>query len=157
MSATVSSVLGVVRNDTSMRGCARMKASKMGREEVDDGLGRRRRAHAAGRRVLATGDALPQRFRLVEDAHGVLEGGLPRGESFTPRLARMKSGSPSSVSSDLIWWLTADWVRPSRSAARVKFSVSATTRNVRSCESSIPSPPLPGRLAGDGFKPSRNS
>jgi hypothetical protein len=49
----------------------------------------------------------------------------------------MNRGSPRSVSSALIWWLTADCVRWSRSAARVKFSVSATTRNVLSWEISI--------------------
>ncbi len=140
MSATVSSVLAVVRNETSMRGCARMKASKSGAKRWTMAW------VAAAARTRPAGECSPPETRSRSASASsrrrtaCSSAACPAGESFTPRLARMKSGSPSSVSSDLIWWLTADWVRPSRSAARVKLSVSATTRNVRSCDSSIPSP-----------------
>ncbi len=48
------------------------------REQVDDGLGGGSGPHPSGRRVLAAGDALAERLRLVEQADGVLERGLPR-------------------------------------------------------------------------------
>src|SRR5215213_7997230 len=49
----------------------------------------------------------------------------------------MKSGSPSSRSRALIWWLTADCVMLSFCAARVNESASATSRKVLNCDSSI--------------------
>src|SRR3712207_2452568 len=49
----------------------------------------------------------------------------------------MKSGSPSSRSSALIWWLTADCVMLSFCAARVNESAPATSRKVLNCDSSI--------------------
>jgi hypothetical protein len=67
----------------------------------------------------------------------VAQASFPASERRTPPLALMNSGSPSSVSSALIWWLTADCVRFKRSAARVKFRVSAMVRKVRSWAISI--------------------
>ena len=138
MSATVSSVATVVRNETSIRGCARMKASNSGAKRWTIAW------VAAAARTRPAGECSPPATRSRSASASsssriaCSSAAWPAGESLTPRLARMKRGSPSSVSSDLIWWLTADCVSPSRSAARVKFSVSATTRKVRSCDSSIP-------------------
>ena len=121
-----------------MRGCARMKASKSGAKSGRSPASPRRPARAPPARApparsLSASASSSSRIACSSAA-------CPADDSLTPRLARMNSGSPSSVSSALIWWLTADCVSPSRSAARVKFSVSATTLNVRSCESSIVSP-----------------
>ena len=138
MSATVSSVAAVVRNETSIRGWARMNSSNRGAKRWTIAC------VAAAARTRPAGECSPPATRSrsasasSSSRMACSSAACPAGESLTPRFARMNSGSPSSVSSDLIWWLTADWVSPSRSAARVKFSVSATTRNVRSCDSSIP-------------------
>src|SRR5258706_12958136 len=144
MSATVVSVLTVLRNDRSTPGFDRMKDSKIGANRCTKAW------VAAATRTRPTGAfsrPSTRSLRLWASSRiriACSSTACPTWESFTPRLARMKIGSPSSISSDLIWWLTADWVRFSRSAARVKLRVSATTRNVRSCDSSMDSP-LSGR------------
>ena len=45
----------------------------------------------------------------------------PAPVSRTPRFERIKSAVPSCASSCLIWWLTAEWVTASSSAAFEKL------------------------------------
>ena len=61
----------------------------------------------------------------------------PASVSEPSREERSNRRSPSSSSSLEMVWLTADWVRCMRVAAREKLFSSATARNVSSWKSSI--------------------
>src|SRR5579875_2836084 len=58
----------------------------------------------------------------------------------TRRPTRSRSGRPTSASSERSWWLTAGWLQPSSSAARVTCSWRATATNARSWASVISLP-----------------
>lgn len=57
----------------------------------------------------------------------------PSSVSATRCVSRANNGRPVASSRRRTCWLTVDWRSPRRSAARVKLSVWATARKVRSC------------------------
>src|SRR6266540_2840270 len=102
MSATVCSVLTVVRNARSRPGCESMNDSKSGANRWTKAcVAAATRTRPVGERsrpeILSRIASVSSRIRSTYSSAI-----LPACESFTPRLARMKSGSPKSSSSALI-------------------------------------------------------
>src|SRR6056297_3536892 len=65
----------------------------------------------------------------------------PCSVSRRPRACRWNSGACNSRSSALIWRLTADWLRPRSSPARVNEPASATVKKMRTLSQSKINPP----------------
>lgn len=98
---------------------------------VDAGARAGAELHAAGGEPRQAADDLRERLISADDALRVGQKCLPAPVNSQPLLPRKNSGTDSSFSILERLWLTADFVRWSRSAAVVMLRHSATARKLR--------------------------
>ncbi len=114
----------------STSGCSRRKDSRIsGSRVVTKSSDAPNRSRPRSRVPPKNAAARSCAWRIVRAKPSIAS---PSSVSSTRCVSRLKSARPVASSRRRTCWLTVDWRSPSRSAARVKLSVWATARKVRS-------------------------